>query len=259
MLKLKETTLYSSKHLDVRFNKKNSLFIQEWNHNLPVPLNEFRNELLAFKELIKIHRPKSTIWLQEDFSTILKFEDNLWIEKNVNEECLQYGLKKCAFVVGKNVMAQLHVFNFFDKVQSCIAPRHFSEKDEALNWILYDELTSKAGGDEIQIEYGGKTADGKSQYTFKTSSKNTEVTLKSFNILLKENAFMKENAIRFFSLTNREKEIFQLYANGANFKTIAAELFLSELTIRTHWRNTKKKLAIKSLSDITDYKNSFLR
>jgi DNA-binding NarL/FixJ family response regulator len=60
-------------------------------------------------------------------------------------------------------------------------------------------------------------------------------------------------------LTKREKEIFQLSACGASIKTIAAELFLSELTIRTHWRNTKKKLGIKNLSDITDYKNSFLR
>lgn len=259
MIKLKEIALYSSKHLDIRFNKKNSLFIQEWNHNLPVPINEFRDELLAFKELMKVHQPKSTLWLQEDFSTILKFEDNLWIEKNINEDCLNYGLKKCAFVVGKNIMAQLPVFNFFDKVQSCIAPRHFSEKDEALNWILFDEIATTSDRDEIHIAYSGKTADGKSQYTFETSSQNTEFTLKSFNLLLKENTFLKENAIRFFSLTKREKEIFQLYADGANFKTIAAELFLSELTIRTHWRNTKKKLAIKNLSDITDYKNSFLR
>lgn len=255
-----EITIHDSQHLNIQYDKKNKLFIQEWNHNQALDMEVFKEELLHFKNAFEKYRPQSVLWLQEGFTSDIPDEVHHWIEKNINEDCMEWGLKKCAFVVGKDVMAHLSVFNFFEEVKSCITPKHFAGKQEAVNWILYDEhpVDFHLNPSDMEISYLGKSHDGKSQYTIETTTDDIEATLKSFKHILKEHSFLKENAARYYSLTEREKEVFKLYANGCGFKDIAEKLFLSEFTVRTHWRNTKKKLAIKTLSDISDYKNSFL-
>jgi DNA-binding NarL/FixJ family response regulator len=50
-------------------------------------------------------------------------------------------------------------------------------------------------------------------------------------------------------LTKREKEIVKLVAQGKSNKEIAAALFLSELTIKTHRKNIKVKLGVKGKAD----------
>ncbi|MDD3149544.1 MAG: response regulator transcription factor [Candidatus Gastranaerophilales bacterium] len=62
---------------------------------------------------------------------------------------------------------------------------------------------------------------------------------------IKEKALMiknKENNI----LTTREKEILLLIAQGKSNKMVAENLFLSELTVKTHLKNIFKKLAVSN-------------
>ncbi|WP_316821889.1 response regulator transcription factor [Pedobacter gandavensis] len=51
-------------------------------------------------------------------------------------------------------------------------------------------------------------------------------------------------------LTKREKEIISLIALGKTSKEIAALLFLSELTIKTHRKNISEKLGTKNVVDL---------
>jgi DNA-binding CsgD family transcriptional regulator len=256
----RETTVYTSKHLTIEFDLENSLFIAFWNHSEKISTEDFKDEMLGFKNTFIDYLPSKVIWQQEGFTTDVDPETYLWTEENVNQYCMSNGLEKVAFVVGKDVMVYLEMINTLDNYKSCLLPKHFAGKQEAINWIL-DIKTDEdftLNTDDIDIRYLGKTKEGKSQFTIETHTSNTESTLKTFNQIIRENAFLKENAVRFGSLTHREKEVFNLYANGAGFKDIGETLFLSEFTVRTHWRNAKKKLSIKTLSDIADYKNSFL-
>ncbi len=223
-------------------------------------MDEFKAEMLTFKNLFTKYLPKNIMWLQEGFTTEISLETHLWTEEVINKYCLSKGLQKVAFVVGSDIITHLGLIDFFEET-SIITPKHFANKEEALHWILdiKSDYPSPVDPNSLEISYLGVTKQGKSQFIIETDTKNTESTLRSFKHIISENAFLKTNAARFFSLTPREKEVFQLYANGTSFKEISDELFLSEFTIRTHWRNAKKKLEIKSLSDISDYKNSFLR
>lgn len=255
---LQEKTVIKNEHITIKHDNELKLFLANWNHQNNLSMDTFKSQMKVFKSTFKKYIPHFTVWLQEGFTTEITPEAHLWVEENVNKECKDLGLKKVAFVVGKDVMAHLSVFSFFEEAKSCIQPKHFAGTQEAINWIFEKENFKDIDTDEIQIEYLGKTENGKSQFTIETSTQNTEATLKSFKHLIQENTFLKENAAKFYSLTQREKEVFSLYANGQGFKDIAEELFLSEFTVRTHWRNTKKKLAIRSLADISNYKNSFL-
>jgi DNA-binding CsgD family transcriptional regulator len=52
------------------------------------------------------------------------------------------------------------------------------------------------------------------------------------------------------TLTEREKQIAALLLKGRTSKLIAAELYLSENTVKTHIKNIYSKLGIKSKSEL---------
>ena len=54
-------------------------------------------------------------------------------------------------------------------------------------------------------------------------------------------------------LSDREKEILQLLAEGNSTKTIADKLFISPKTVETHRKNIMDKLGLYSISDLTRY------
>ena len=62
-------------------------------------------------------------------------------------------------------------------------------------------------------------------------------------------------AIERSSFTKREKEILTLYATGIKHQNIADKLNISLFTMRTHWRNIKKKSNIKTVVDVIQYIN----
>lgn len=61
---------------------------------------------------------------------------------------------------------------------------------------------------------------------------------------------IEDNFTNNLKLTKREKEIISLIAIGKTTKEIAALLFLSELTIKTHRKNISEKLGTKGLADL---------
>lgn len=55
------------------------------------------------------------------------------------------------------------------------------------------------------------------------------------------------------SLTNREKQILQLLAEGQNNKQIAELLYISPYTVRRHRENIKRKLNLSSLVELVKF------
>ena len=53
----------------------------------------------------------------------------------------------------------------------------------------------------------------------------------------------------FDHLSQREKQILQLLSNGLRYKEIAAQLFISQETVRTHIRNIYEKLQVDSRTE----------
>lgn len=55
----------------------------------------------------------------------------------------------------------------------------------------------------------------------------------------------------FDSLSRREREVFQLIAEGKSIKEIADELFISPKTVESHKYNIMQKLKVSSVVDLT--------
>jgi DNA-binding NarL/FixJ family response regulator len=54
-------------------------------------------------------------------------------------------------------------------------------------------------------------------------------------------------------LTNREREVLQLFAEGKTTKQIASCLYVSVKTIETHRKKIMDKLGFKSIAELTKY------
>jgi DNA-binding NarL/FixJ family response regulator len=63
----------------------------------------------------------------------------------------------------------------------------------------------------------------------------------------------KEESADPASLTNREREVVQLYAEGYSTKQIADRLILSVKTVETHRRKIMEKLNITSIAELTKF------
>ena len=63
----------------------------------------------------------------------------------------------------------------------------------------------------------------------------------------------RENLSTFSILSQREREVLQMIAEGNSTKEIASNLSVSVKTIETHRQNIMKKLAIRSIAELTKY------
>ena len=70
--------------------------------------------------------------------------------------------------------------------------------------------------------------------------------------LKNEDAFM-DNFLKKYQLTKREVGIIQLICQEKSTREIAAELFLSDLTINTHRRNIFRKLDLKNVAGLMNF------
>lgn len=91
-----------------------------------------------------------------------------------------------------------------------------------------------------------------------------EVFENSVNKIMKDNTFFikgiasqgnKNEKIsdQVENLTNREKQILRLIANGKSNKEISKELFISHRTVDTHRTNLKRKLKASTIADLVQY------
>ena len=75
--------------------------------------------------------------------------------------------------------------------------------------------------------------------------------------LLEENNFLRRNAIRFSSLSDRERQVLKLMALGKSATESAEELFISIHTVETHRKNIRQKLEVNSYYELCEYARAF--
>lgn len=179
-----------------------------------------------------------------------------WIEENINIPGVECGIEKVAFVVGKDVLVHLSVMSYFEEQNSVIHPVHFASENEAREWLNGGTNNIRMDS-QIKVLFEGVDEEGNSIIKIKRPSSDITNTLLSFGHLIEENNFLKSNISNYTKLTKREKEIMVILAQGLRQKEVADKLFISIETLKTHWKNIKKKLGIKSVAEVIKYVNSF--
>lgn len=247
--------LYESEFLQINFEKENDCFVQYWKKS-PKCYSKLKEEFIEFIGLYEKYGPSKTLWLQQNFQLPINLDTHLWIEENVNIPGVKHGNEKVAFVVGKDVLVHLSVMNYFEEDNSIIHPLHFATEKEARQWLNGKRDYSK-NNTRIKILFEGVDEEGNSIIKIKRPSQDITSTLLSIGHVIEENNFIKSNISKYSKLTKREKEIMVIFSKGFRQQEVADKLFISIETLRTHWKNIKKKLDIKSITDVSKYVNAF--
>lgn len=66
---------------------------------------------------------------------VVKPQDAEWAAKHANPILAKHGMRKMAFIVPQNVFAQISVDHFSKNSTDQLALKHFSNLEDALNWI----------------------------------------------------------------------------------------------------------------------------
>ena len=144
----------------------------------------------------------------------------------------------------------------FKEAKSIITPLHFATENEARIWIT-ETKSIPTTNNKITILFEGVDEEGNSIIKIKRPACDISNTIKSFGTLINENNFIKTNIAKFTLLTKREREILVIFSKGMRQQEVADELYISVQTLRTHWKNIKNKLEIKSLAEVIMYVNAF--
>lgn len=70
---------------------------------------------------------------------------------------------------------------------------------------------------------------------------------------ISNNSWFADGFLKKYRLTKRETEIISLVCQEMSTKQIAAQLFLSELTINTHRRNILRKTEVKNIAGLINF------
>ena len=117
------------------------MLIQEWVSD-DLSIEDFQTELKTYLSFYEKTRPKSVLWLQENFK--LQIPSNLynWIENDIVKRQYETGMQNLGFTVSADMMSHLSVMASFEKVQSVIQPNFFTDKNIAVDF-LEKELNRK--------------------------------------------------------------------------------------------------------------------
>lgn len=86
---------------------------------------------------------------------------------------------------------------------------------------------------------------------------NLDNMAKRISSLLDENQFLKKNYTRFSKLTNREKQVLTLLAQGLNNPQIAEKLFIARSTVENHRKKIIAKLETNNYAQLIKIAQTF--
>ena len=247
--------VYDGSHLTITLEKDNDRIVLFWKSS-PESIDSFKCEMVKYTTLCKKYKPSQAMCL--NFNLRINFDQSMkiWSEKNVNIPCKDYGMEKLAFVVNQDVLVHTNLINAFNEMDSCLYPKHFATEENARNWLNNDEIIVDIDN-KPEIIFEGTDSDGNSIFKIKSSSPDIAKTMVSLQNVLKKDDFIKNNISKYLLLTKRERQILHLYAKGHSFLKITDGLNISSHTVRTHWRNVKRKLNIYSNEQLFTFAKEF--
>jgi len=247
--------IYNGNYITISIEEDNDRIVLFWKSS-PESIDSFKSEMVKFTTLCEKYKPSQAMCISLNLKINLDQSMQMWNEKNVNIPCKDYGLEKLAFVVSQDVLVHANIINSFNEIDSCLFPKHFATEENARNWLKNDEII--VGKDnEPEIIFDGIDGDGYSIFKIKFPSSDIAETIVSLQNVLKKNHFVKNNVNEYLLLTKRERQILHLYSKGYSFLKITDDLKISSHTVRTHWRNVKRKLNIYSNEQLFTFAKEF--
>ncbi|MFB6457028.1 response regulator transcription factor [Chitinophaga sp. Hz27] len=235
--------------IDVSLHEKNGILATNW--ATCATAEEYIAGISAFKEAYMRVLPKHTLWYNNNCEYSITPDLQHWTDSFLNVAAIKAGFDgKVGIVVGDNMLHLLSVANLFEEGEANVNSRFFKDPEEAMQWLLKSNKRTIAQPPQIKVRSLSK---GQSEITLQIASEELNEYIFLLNRMLKSSLFKMAHAEQFHSLSAREKEIFQLIVRGLTNPMIAAQLYISIDTVKTHRKNIMQKLRCRNVQELLHY------
>ena len=205
-------------------------------------------------------RPSQMIWILDKKTIKPNFASKKWIDEVILTPIFRCGFIKrrndgydqLAFVFGQDVAV---LMQGVENPYTGFNPKYFTNEIEAINWLSKESkaIDYKNIHQNLAITYKGIDDNGKIVFELKEDVSKFDGIINLFKTIIEQHHFMKNNIVKFSSLTKREKETLKFIIKGDDNKQIAEKMQVSPHTIRTHRNRIWQKLEIKHLIECLEY------
>ena len=115
---------------------------------------------------------------------------------------------------------------------------------------VFDSICAGASGYILKNHLNTKLVDAIKELQYGGSPMSPSIARKVLNKLQAIPDHVKPGEAPDYNLTPREKEVLTCLVNGLSYKMIAAELFISYETVRSHVKKIYEKLHVASLTEM---------
>ena len=115
---------------------------------------------------------------------------------------------------------------------------------------VFDSICAGASGYILKNHLNTKLVDAIKELQFGGSPMSPSIARKVLNKLQAIPEHVRPEEAPDYNLTPREKEVLTCLVNGLSYKMIAADLFISYETVRSHVKKIYEKLHVASLTEV---------
>lgn len=245
--------IYQSEYLKIA--KQGDLMVQQWT-SAPLSIEDYKGELLSFLQLFQKVTPKDLLWDNKNCQLLIPEALDQWMGEEILIPIYKRGLKRLIMTVPEQTSVHLSIVKSLEKAVSILQPVYFWEKDEAESY-LRRSLSPSTHIVKTEIERVLEPGQPYFDVNLKVSPNDLPRILNAIEQIEHDKEFMLKHQKYYDLLTQQELKILKLIAQGYSNPQVGAILFIEECSVKTHRRNIKQKLKIKTSFDMYQYARSF--
>jgi DNA-binding CsgD family transcriptional regulator len=245
--------VYQSDYLKIE--KRGNVMVQQWSNAL-LSVQDYKVELYKFLDLFHKIKPQHLLWDNKDCKLALPESLDDWMGTEVLLPIYKRGLKRLILTVPEHTEVHLSIVKSLDKASSILQPIYFLQREEA---DIYTNQCQKKLPEEVGtiIECTLNRDQALFDVNLKVPPNELPHVLGAIKQLEQDREFRATYLKNYESLTTQELKIFKLIAQGCTNLQVAHRLFIEESSVKTHRKNIKQKLRIKSYLDVYLYARCF--
>lgn len=218
--------------------------------------DQYLSGMTHFKEIYYKTKPKNTFWDNRDFNFQLNEGLQTWTNSFFYNQVTKDGFNgKVGVLIGNEILSSISIDNLFNNGNYELKLRFFKDQQIALDW--FSKPFSKSNIHHLPEISFKENSNGKIQCLFEVNCEEFHDYFLLLKQLFKNRDFSIKNAEKFYSLTEREREILKLAIHGKCNRKIAEDLFISIETVKTHRKNILFKLGNQNVCELTNFEVFF--
>lgn len=128
---------YKSKFLSIEYFDAEKLTVMTWfRETETMSEKEFKQELFAYLEIVRKFSPNCLLSDTRNMFFPTDPELQEWTNKNIFSPCLELGVKKVAYVMSTDIIAQLSIEQVMgESFGAKFSSKFFDNMEEAKDWL----------------------------------------------------------------------------------------------------------------------------